>query len=97
MELQKLLIPGLRLQHIGGKYERYFVYVPKDFEKYLAKDAVYITTVVLDGREVPVGPRRVSKKGNKLIITLPSNLKYLWDKYLYKKIDLVLESNGLTP
>ena len=53
MELQRLLIPGLKLQHIGGKYERYFVYVPKDFEKYLGKN-VYIVTAVIDGREIPI-------------------------------------------
>jgi len=92
MELQRLLIPGLKLQHIGGKYERYFVYVPKDFEKYLGKN-VYIVTAVIDGREIALGPRKISRKGNKFIIALPPNLKYIWDKYLYQKIDIILESN----
>lgn len=94
MELQKLLLPGVKLQHIGGKYERYFVYVPKDFEKYLVKDNVYITTVILDSKEIPVGPRKISSKGNKSVLTLPPALKYIWDQYLYHKIDLVLESNS---
>lgn len=96
MELQRLLIPGAKLQHIGGKYERYFVYVPRDFERYVSKDSVYIVTVLIDGKEIPVGPRKVSSKGNKLIITLPTSLKYIWDQHLYQKIDLVLESNSLS-
>jgi len=91
MEIGKLVIPGVSVSKMrsGGK-EVYYVYIPQRFNKYLSHGKWNIT-VIVDDKEIPIGFRSVFRHGTYFIVTLPINLRYLWEEYLGKEIDLVLE------
>jgi len=98
-EIPQLLIPGVKLQkltkHVSNKgrqyeYSQYFIYIPKDFESYV-KDRKWLVTIIIDGKEFPIGIKTPSRHNNYFIITLPSDLDYYWEKKLYQKVDVHLQ------
>ena len=91
MEIGKLVIPGVSVSKMrSGSKEIYYVYLPQRFHKYLSHGK-WNVTVILHEREIPIGFRSLYHHGPNFIVTLPINLRYLWDEYLGKEIDLVLE------
>lgn len=91
MELQKLLIPGVTVSKMrSGNKEIYYVYLPQRFEKYLSHGK-WSVTVLLNDKEILIGLRSIYRHGNYFVLTLPISLKYIWDQYLGKEIDLVIE------
>jgi len=90
-EVGKLLIPGVTVSKMrSGKKEIYYVYLPLRFDKYLSHGK-WSVTAITDQREILIGLRSLYKHGNYFILTLPISLKQIWEQYLGKEIDLILE------
>lgn len=90
-EVGKLLIPGVTVSKMkSGKKEVYYVYLPHRFERYLSHGKWSITAIVGE-KEILIGLRSLYKHGNYFMLTLPISLKQIWEQYLGKEIDLILE------
>ncbi|WP_236753151.1 hypothetical protein [Acidianus sp. HS-5] len=90
-ELGKLLIPGVTVSKMrSGKKEIYYVYLPQRFNRYLGYGKWSVTAIVGE-KEILIGLRSVYKHGEYFMLTLPISLRQIWEQYLGKEIDLILE------
>ncbi|BFI75417.1 hypothetical protein [Sulfurisphaera ohwakuensis] len=89
MELQQLLIPKVTVSKMRKKNGYiYYVYIPQSYTEYIQYKKWNIIAV-LNGKEIPLGPRSPFKHGNNLIVTLPLAYKDLWESLLGREIDLI--------
>jgi hypothetical protein len=97
--VSQILIAGIKVQKItkrierNGKtyqYSQYFIYIPKDYEKYVIQSQ-WLVTVIIDDKHYETGLRTPMRRNNYYIITLPSDLAYYWEKVIFKKVDVVLQ------
>ena len=89
MELQQLLVPHVTVSKMRKKNGVvYYVYLPQAFTQYLEAKKWNVVAVI-DGKEIPLGPRSPFRHGRNLIVTLPLAYRDLWEAKLGSEIDLI--------
>nr|WP_020936646.1 hypothetical protein [Saccharolobus solfataricus]CDF66448.1 conserved conjugative plasmid protein [Saccharolobus solfataricus P2] len=90
-EIGKLLIPGVTVSKMrNGRKEIYYVYLPQRFDKYLSYGK-WSVTAITNEREILIGLRSIYRHGSYFVLTLPISLRQIWEQYLGKEIDIILE------